>query len=318
MYDVILIVAPVFGLIVLGFLLSRQAIMSEEAGNGLAEFVFIVAVPALLFRMMVTADMPEGASPLAMWGSFYLAAALLWFVATLAARFLLRRSARDGAAIAMGSTFGNVVMLGIPLALDRFGPEAATPIAIIISISSPLFWSAATFHVELVTEREEVTWARQARELVLSLIKNPLILSLVAGLAWRATGLGLHPIPDKMISLLGQAAIPASLVALGLGLTAFRLQGQILTVAVICMLSLAVFPALVWVMAFHVFTLPPVWAGVAVLFAACPPGANAFLFASRYDAAKGSISAAVALGTVLSIVSVTILLILLSKQIPPV
>ncbi|MEM8743148.1 MAG: AEC family transporter [Pseudomonadota bacterium] len=316
MYDVVLIVAPVFGLIMLGFLLSKLSIMSEQAGSGLAEFVFVAAVPALFFRMMVTAEMPEGASPLAMWGSFYFAAAILWILATLATRFLLGRPARDGAAIAMGSTFGNIVMLGIPLALDRFGPEAATPIAIIISLSSPLFWSTATFHIELVTERDEVTWSKQARELLLSLIKNPLIISLAAGLAWRATGLGLHPIPDKMISLLGQAAIPASLVALGLGLTAFRIQGQLPTVAVMCTLSLAVFPALVWVMAFHVFTLPPVWAGVAVLFAACPPGANAFLFASRYDAAKGSISAAVALGTVLSIISVTIILVLLSKQMP--
>ncbi|MDA7948532.1 MAG: AEC family transporter [Hyphomicrobiaceae bacterium] len=316
MYDVVLIVAPVFGLIMLGFLLSKLSIMSEQAGSGLAEFVFVAAVPALLFRMMVTADMPEGASPLAMWGSFYFAAAILWATATLATRFVLRRSARDGAAIAMGSTFGNIVMLGIPLAFDRFGPEAATPIAIIISLSSPLFWSMATVQIELVTEREDVSWVRQAQELFMSLVKNPLIISLVAGLAWRATGLGLHPIPDKMISLLGQAAIPAALVALGLGLTAFRIQGQLPTVAVICTLSLAVFPALVWIMAFYVFTLPPVWAGVAVLFAACPPGANAFLFASRYEAAKGSISAAVALGTALSIVSVTIILVLLSKLLP--
>lgn len=316
MYDVVLIVAPVFGLIMLGFLLSRFSVISESAGKGLAEFVFIVAVPALLFRMMVTAEMPAGASPFALWGSFYFAAGILWIAAAVATRFILRRPARDGAAISMGSSFGNIVMLGIPLAIDRFGPEAATPIAILISISSPLFWSAATFHIELVTEREEVSWARQANELLLSLVKNPLIISLAAGLAWRATSLGLHPIPDKMISLLAQAAIPASLVALGLGLTAFRIQGQLPTIAVVCTLSLAVFPALVWTLAFYVFTLPPVWAGVAVLFAACPPGANAFLFASRYEAAQGSISAAVAVGTVLSIISVTIILVLLARHIP--
>lgn len=316
MYDVVLIVAPVFGLIALGYLLGRFSVLSEEAGRGLTEFVFTAAVPALLFRMMVTAEMGEGASPFALWGSYYLSAAAIWVLAVLATKFLLKRPARDGASIAMGSTFGNIVMLGIPLALYRFGAEAATPIAIIISISSPLMWFVATLQVEMASEREQASFSEQFKGLVLSLAKNPLIMGLVAGLAWRWTGLGLHPIPDKMISLLGQAAIPGSLVALGLGLMAFKLRGQVSTVTVICLASLVAFPALVWLLAFHVFALPPVWAGVAVLFAACPPGANAFLFASRYQAAQGSVSAAVALGTVLSVLSVTVILILLGPQIP--
>lgn len=316
MYDVILIVAPVFGLILVGYALARFSILSEEAGKGLADFVFTAAVPALLFRMMVTAQPAEEASPFALWGAFYGSAALIWLLATLAARHLLHRPARDGASIAMGSSFGNIVMLGIPIALDRFGEGAATPIAILVSISSPVFWFAATVHVETVTRREALTWGEQVTDLLVSLAKNPLIIGLVAGLAWRWTGLGLHPIPDKMISLLGQAAIPGALVALGLSLTAFQVRGQLATVAVICVLSVAAFPAVAWVLAFHVFALPPIWAGVAVLFSACPPGANAFLFASRYEAAQGSVSAAVALGTVLSIISVTIILVLLSQQMP--
>lgn len=316
MYDVVLIVAPVFGLILTGYALARFSILSEEAGKGLAEFVFTAAVPALLFRMMVTAQPAEEASPFALWGAYYLAAAIIWILAALATRTILHRPARDGAAVAMGASFGNIVMLGLPLALDRFGAEAATPVAIIVSISSPLMWFAATMHVETATRSGESSWGEKIKGLLLSLAKNPLIMGLVAGLAWRWTGLGLHPIPDKMISLLGQAAVPGALIALGLSLTAFRARGQLATVAVICVLSLAAFPAIVWVLAFHVFALPPIWAGVAVLFSACPPGANAFLFASRYEAAQGSVSAAVALGTVLSIISVTIILVLLSQQMP--
>ena len=316
MYDVVLIVAPVFGLIAVGYALARFAILGEEAGKGLAEFVFTVAVPALLFRMMVTADMSEGASPLGLWVSYFGSAGVIWILAAVATHFLLRRPARHGPAVAMGASFGNIVMLGIPLALDRFGADAATPIAIIISISTPLHWFAGTLHIELVSERAQMSWGKQIRDLFISLIRNPLIFGLVAGLVWRMTGLGLHPIPDKMISLLGQMAIPGSLVALGLGLTAFQFKGQLSTVAVICLLSLVAFPAIVWVLAFHILALPPVWAGVAVLFAACPPGANAFLFASRYEVAQGSISAAVALGTVLSVLSVTVILVLLGNQMP--
>ena len=172
MYDVVLIVAPVFGLILVGYALARFGILSEQAGAGLAEFVFTAAVPALLFRMMVTAEAAEGASPFSLWGAYYLAAAAVWVAATLATRFALGRPARDSASISMGATFGNIVMLGIPLAIDRFGAEAATPIAIIVSISSPLMWFAATLQIELVTERGAVTWGEQLRGLLLSLAKG--------------------------------------------------------------------------------------------------------------------------------------------------
>lgn len=313
MYDVLLIVGPVFGLIALGFVLARFGVVSEEAGRGLSEFVFTVAVPALLFRMMVTAEPVEDASPFALWGAFYGAVAITWGLSILATRYFLKRGARDGASISMGSCFGNIVMLGIPLSLDRFGADAGTPLALILSISSPLLWFAGTLHIELAS-RQDVPLATMLKDLAVSLLKNPIILGLLAGIAWRATGLGLHPIPDKMIALLGQAAVPAALVALGLGLTAFQLKGQLPTIAVICLLSLAVYPAIAWMLAFHVFTLPPLWAGVAVLLAACPPGANAYLFATRYEAATGSVSAAVALGTALSIISVTLILILLQGR----
>ena len=152
MYDVVAIVAPVFGLIALGYLLVRTGLLGEAAGKGLSEFVFTVAVPALLFRMMATVEAPA-VSPFGLWGSYFGATAVVWIAAVLVTRFVLGRPAADGASIAMGSAFGNIVMLGIPLALNRFGAEAATPIALIVSLSSPLLWFAATLHIESVERR---------------------------------------------------------------------------------------------------------------------------------------------------------------------
>lgn len=316
MQAVVLTVAPIFGLIALGYLLGRLNYLSEAAGKGLAEFVFSVAVPALLFRMMIGAHPPPAdAGPLSLWGAYYLAVAAVWITAALATRVILKRPATDGASVAMAAGYGNVVMLGIPIALDSLGPAAGTPIAILVSLSSPLLWFSATLHMELAIRRGDFAMLPLLKELVLSLLKNPIIAGLLAGLLWRQTGLGLHPIPDKMISMLGQAAIPGALVALGVSLTGFKVSGQAPTVLVICVLSLLVLPALAWVLAFHVFTLPPLWASVAVIFAACPPGANAFLFATRYKAAVNSVSASVALGTALSMISVSLVLLVLGATV---
>ena len=74
------------------------------------------------------------------------------------------------------------------------------------------------------------------------------------------------------------------------------------------LLKLAVMPAIAWVLAYWVFRLPPVAAAVVVLFAAMPAGANAYLFATRYQRVLNSASGAVALGTLLSAATATLLI----------
>lgn len=307
MQDVVSIVAPVFGLIALGFLLARTNILSEATGDGLTEFVFFVAAPALLFRMLATMEPPEVA-PIGLWTSYFGAITVAWTAAALLTKYVLKRPLRDGAAIAMGAGFGNVVMLGIPLALNRFGDDAATPMALLLSINAPLLWFAGTLHIESAGQKSGRAISGLFRELGMQLIQNPIVIAVLAGGAWWLTGFSLPSLADKMISMVGQATVPVALIALGVSLKAFELKGQVGTVMVITALSLVAMPLVAWFLAVKLFALPPVWAGVAVLFAACPTGANAFVFASRYDAAKNSVSAAVALATALSAITVALVL----------
>ena len=69
----------------------------------------------------------------------------------------------------------------------------------------------------------------------------------------------------------------------------------------ISVLKLVVHPLIVLVLATQVFEMPPVWAGVAVLFASCPSGINAYLFAERYGEGVALASSAVALSTALAL-----------------
>jgi predicted permease len=80
---------------------------------------------------------------------------------------------------------------------------------------------------------------------------------------------------------------------------------------VITGLKLVIHPLAVWVLAFHVFTMPPAYAGVATLFAAMPVGINAYLLASRYKTETGVVAAAVMLSTLLAIVTTIVWLTIL-------
>ena len=305
--QVFLIVAPVFVLIAIGYAASLSGLLSTAAHKGISEFAFSIAMPALLFRTIAVAEVPA-LEPLHLWGAFFGSVAVTWALATLLTAAVLRRPQADAASIAIGSVYGNIVMIGIPLSLSAFGDAAAAPMALIVSINTPLLWIAGTLHMEWAGRREGTSLAALLASILVDLARNPLIVAIVAGSLWRLAGLGLHPIVDKVLALLAQAGVPCALVALGASLINFQIKGQAPTLAAMCLLKLAVMPAIAWVLAFWVFRLPPVAAGVVVLFAAMPTGANAYIFATRYQRVVNSTSGAVALGTLLSAASAVALI----------
>jgi predicted permease len=305
--QVFLIVAPVFALIAIGYAAALSGLLSEAAHKGITEFAFSIAMPALLFRTIAVAEVPA-VDPLHLWGAYFGAVAIIWVVATLLATKVLRRPAADAASIAVGSVYGNIVMIGIPLSLAAFGEAAAAPMALILSVNTPLLWIVGTLHMEWVERDESASLPRLVASILLELARNPLMIAIVAGSLWRLPGLGLHPVIDKVLVLLAQSGVPCALVALGASLVNFRIKGQAATLTALCVLKLVAMPAVAWVLAFWVFHLPAVAAGVVVLFGAMPAGANAYIFAMRYQRVVNSTSGAIALGTALSVVSAVALI----------
>jgi predicted permease len=304
-------IAPVFLLIFIGLGFARSGLISRSAEAGIMEFVLRVGIPALLFRTMVDAR-PPGGETLRLWGAYFAAVAVMWLLSALVTRYLLGRPNQDQPMVAMTSIFGNIVLLGIPIGLAIYGPQAATPIAVLTSIHSIVLWLSATLHAEIVSEQGMASTRALMRDLGHNLLTNPIILAILAGILWRQTGIGLEGPAREVFDLLAQAGVPCALFALGLSLRDFSLRGQAPTLAAMLVMKLALMPLLVWVLAFHVAGLDAVWAGTATIFAACPPGVNAFVLARQYGRVINSTSGAVALGTLLSMGTVTAILVMLS------
>jgi malonate transporter len=315
MLQIITIVAPLFGMIGLGFLAIKTGYISRDTGKYLAEFAVKLAMPALLFRAMLSiGDMPG--SPILLVAAYFAACACVWILASLSTWALLRRPQTDAASIAMGSTFSNSVMLGVPLALSAFGPESAAPAALLISLDTPLLWIAATLHLEAFRQDREGSAMKAIGGIVLSLLKNPIVMALIAGSACRLAGITtLPPLLDKSMELLANAAVPAMLVALGMSIATYKIAGQTGTLSLILILKIVAFPVFAYIFSVHVFELPPIWSAVVILFAAMPVGANAYLFAAKYNAAVGSVSTSIAITTAVAVLTVSGLLFWLKTTI---
>lgn len=305
--DILSIVTPVFGLIMLGYVFGRMGWLSPTAEQGISEFAFRLAIPALLFKTIVTADFAD-LSVAGVWGSFYGAIAVTYAVSVIGTRFYLKRPAQDASSIAMSSIFGNAVMLGIPISLTTFGPSAAAPLALILSVHAPSLWLATTLHAR-ISDRSEASGAADIlKRLVSDLSQNPIVVGIVLGAIWRFSGLPQPEVGLKVLGLLAQAGVPAALVALGLSLVRFEIKGQVPTLTMIVALKLLLMPLVATSLATFVFELDPVSLGVVAIIASVPTGANAYIFATKNGRAINSASGAVALGTVVSAVTVSVLL----------
>ena len=310
MEPILTTVLPVFGMIMLGYGFTRARIFDAAAGRGITLFVFNVAIPALLFKTVATMGPQQGA-PWELWIAFFGGLAITWVAAALASRLVPSLDVSGGAAASMASGFGNLALLGTPLALSHFGQQVAIPLGMILSIHAPILWFTAMLHRALFQGGGSFSVSRTAKDLFRNLATNAIVLGLLAGTIWRLTGLGLHPVAGTMLDMLADASVPTALFALGVSLAGYSLRGSWSGMFTIIALKMMLMPVLVFGLVHYVVSIPPLWAQVAVLFAAMPTGANAFVFAQRNEEAVAAVSGAITLGTALAAISATILLYLM-------
>ncbi len=314
---VITAVVPIFGLIGLGLAAARWRWLSESAGKGITEFTFLVALPALLFRTMVTANLGE-TQPLLLLASYFVSVAVIWLVSTLAAYIVAGRSGPETAVFAMCASYGNIVLLGIPIAISAFGAAAAPTAAVIVSTHVAILWLAACFHLALVTQGGTSSVPGILRSVVVDFTRNPIVVAIVIGLLWRLTGLGLHGTVERGMQMLAKASVPCALFAVGFSLTGFRAAGELRTLSTLFVLKNLAMPVVAWVITTQVFGVTGLAAIIIVLFTAMPTGTATFLFASSNGIAVQTASEAVALSTGLSMLTLPVVLLLLAAfQTPP-
>jgi predicted permease len=302
------IIAPIFGIVLIGWLAARLGAFDEAATRGLSLFAFNVAIPVMLVRTLAETELPEVLE----WGlvlAYFLAALAIFTLAALGGRLLGRRGAEPGI-LGISAAYSNIIILGIPVALQAYGDAAALPVSLLVAFHSPLLFVATTLAAELGLGHG-ATLGAIARGVGKGLLANPILGGILAGLLLNLSGLALPAVLDRLAATLGAAALPAALFALGANLSRFHLARSLRAALLLSGLKLLLQPALVYLLAAHVFRLPPTSLAVAVTVAALPSGINAYLFAARYDAAVPEATSTVLVTTAASVLTLSLLLAVL-------
>ena len=297
--------APLFLLVLLGYALTRWGRWPKPVAEALTRFVFSIAIPALLFHLMSDfSRLPPVDARLLI---AYFGACMVVF---LLARFIAARFFRlDGVAqsvFALGGIFANNVMLGIPLAKVTLGEQSLPVISLVLVFNALVLWTLVTVSVEWARHRA-LSWSGyvQAAKAVLA---NPVVASILLGTGWGLAALPLPAFVDRTLALVGEAAVPLSLIAMGMGLAEYGIREGWRVSAAITALKLAVQPAVVWLLA-RALSLPPLETKAIVLLAALPVGANVYLMSRQFDTLGGPVAASLVLSTALAAVTTPFLLV---------
>lgn len=314
--------------VALGWLAGRLRWLGsagQDPARLLGNAAFYVFVPALLFRTTVRLDF--AALPWRTVAAFFIPVLAVLLAGYAWQRWRAAREARiaaDGAAApavrAISGSFGNSVQIGIPLSAALFGEAGLGLHIALVSLHALALLSLLTVLVELDLARAARqdqagmpaglldTLAQTARNTVI----HPVVLPVLAGLAWNLTGLGLHPVVDEVLQILGAAVVPLCLVLIGMTLAYYGLQGRAAGALRNSVVKLLVQPAAVFAVAHLGFGLTGLPLQVAVMMAALPTGSNALLFAQRYQTLAGEATATIVFSTLAFVGTATAWLALLA------
>ncbi|MGB0900370.1 AEC family transporter [Halocynthiibacter sp.] len=306
MIEIFLKTLPFFAIIGLGYSACRSGFFPEIASAWLTKFVFYFALSAMLFGF--ASSLPVAEIFNAQFALAYLAGCFfVYIIATLIA--LIRKRGIEEAAIeAQVATIGNAGFLGVPMFVTLFGVAAAGPAIMVLALDLVVFSSLIV--ILITVAREGRMRLAVMGTVCLGLLKNPMIVSMAAGLAVAAMGWQLPLVVREFTDILGGAATPGALFAIGASLAGK--SAERVSVAIwLSFLKLAVHPLAVYIAAFHIFDVDPFAAMIMVSASALPVAGNVYILAQHYGVAPQRVSASILISTVISVLTVTLTIAML-------
>jgi malonate transporter len=296
--------APLFLLVLVGYTLTRWGKWPKSVSDALTRFVFAVAIPTLLFRLMSDFSRLPPVDPFLL-VAYFGGCLLVYGIGRVVARRAFGMDATAQSVFAMGGIFSNNVLLGLPLAKTMLGEASLPAVSLVLVFNSMLLWTLITVSVEWARNRTTSATALMATGK--GVIMNPVVASILAGTGYGFIGIPLPGMIDRTLELISQAAVPLSLIALGMGLAEYGIREGWRNSTAICAMKLLLHPLAVLLLAW-VLKLPPLETQAVVLMAALPVGANVYLMSRQFDTLGGPIAASLVLSTALAAVTIPLLL----------
>lgn len=308
LFHQILLSAPLFILVFVGYGVMRLARWPKSMSEALSKFVFTLALPALLFQLLSDfSKLPPVDARLLI--AFFGGCFLVFALGRLVAWKVFRLDGTAQSVFALGGIFSNNVMLGLPIAKMLLGDAALPSVALVIVFNALILWTLVTISVEW--SRHGNLSAQGFRKTLISVLTNPVVAAILLGAAWGLTGWKLPQLVGTTLGMVSTAAAPMALIALGMGLAEFGVSADWRQPISIALLKLVAHPLAVWGIAM-MLKLPAMETRVVVLMASIATGANVYLMARHFQSMESTTASSLILSTVLAACTSPLLMFLMT------
>jgi len=298
---------PIFGIILAGYLAGRWRILGGEATTALNAFVSYFALPVLFFGTLARTPVRAVLDPALMAG-FGIAVVATFAIGMLSTRLVSRGGLAAMSLQGIAASWGNVGYMGVPLCLAAFGEQGLPPamLTVIVTAVVSMVFGVMLIELEVAAGHGPLkTFLRAA----FNVARNPLPMSIALGIVVSAVGLPLPTPVEKWLDLLGAAAAPCALFAIGLFLSDKSIKSGLAEAGLATLIKLLLQPLVAALVLPFFIDLGSVPGQVALLMAALPTAANAFVLAKQFDISVEQNSASVLLSTAFSVITVSALLV---------
>lgn len=302
---------PIFALIALGYGLVRWGVFTSQAMKIFGAYVLQVALPALIFQAVASRDISE------VFNAGYMSAYALAGLATMALAYvwfsLVTDPSRRAVAM-MGVCSPNSGFVGFPLLLAIFPDIASVVLAMNFLVENVIFIPIALVFMDLAKGGDHQI-VKKIGLVLLGVVKRPLVIGLLLGLAYSVLGLDLPQPVDRLLDTLASSAAAIALIVIGGSLSGLPVKGNVSLAAQIAVGKLAVQPLLTVAAMAGLGTLGLSLSGdlrVALILSAALPIFATFVAFAQETGREGLASLALLGSTLGAFITVNALLFLLT------
>lgn len=308
MISLLTIIIGVFGYIILGYLVKKSNIISNNFFKYYNFLCFNLLLPIALITNFWNTDIPELVLHeliLTFFGSGILVFILGFFVS----RKFFYLKTDDSALFGLGACFGNSVAFGIPLMYSILGPVDVMPYMILVLFHGLIHFTYTTLIIETFRNKS-LPGLKLIFKTILGLSKNILLLGMFIGFFLNTSNISMPSILSVFLVPLSKIALPAILISLGITLGSFKIFHNLSHSIVLTILKNFIHPTLAFIIAKYIFFMPQTLIIIATIAAALPSGSQTYYFSYRYNSLQQTLTSNIVISTFVSIFTLSSLIVI--------
>jgi predicted permease len=309
--DVVLnITAPIFFLILLGFVGTKYQLLSKDALPALSKFVLYFALPSVMITKISSLDL-RAVVDLSYMGVYALGGLTAFFLTLVLVKGVLKESWSNGAVSGIGAMMPNSSFIGFPILLQYLDNAPAQAFAMSLVVENILFLPVGLILIESLYHQESGVGRKVLLNVAKRIASNPIILAVFTGVIMSLLGVSLPNFMGGGLELLASAAAPCALIVIGGSLVGVVIRGSKIRTALVASVKLVIFPLVVFA-GLQAFPAMPFELKVSALLFAAMPMFSIYPIIGETYGQRSFCASTLLITTVLSFFSISALLFILN------